>query len=162
MNPLDSNQKSDIIKDILLKTGLATGLSENELIEIAKIGVERPFKKGSIVISEDSTTRDLYLLSEGQVSIRLTLPATHFTEETIKKMSAPEIFGEFSLANGSPRSATVKAEVDLITFQFEYDRLVELMEDNTRIGYNLMRNMAGIIAGRVRENHELNRTIIGL
>ncbi|NQU05072.1 MAG: cyclic nucleotide-binding domain-containing protein [Calditrichaeota bacterium] len=155
-----TNQELDVVKDVLLRSGIAPDLSEEELTELAEIGIKLCFKKGDTVISEDSTSRDLYVISEGYVSIRLMLPSVYFEEEVIKKMTAPDIFGEFSLANGEPRSATVKAEGNLVTFQFEYESLVELMERNTRIGYVLMRNMAGIIANRVRENHKCNRKLM--
>jgi len=155
-----SNKNLEAIKDSLMMSGLVNGLTDEELAEVATIAVEQHFKKGTIILLEDSTSRDLFIIHKGRVSVRLALPFTRFQEEIIARISEQEIFGEFSLANGSPRSASVRAEVDVIAYQYGYDRLINLMEENTRIGYILMRNLAAIIANRIRESQKTQRKFI--
>ncbi len=157
MDSTPSNQGIKTIKETLKNSKLGTDLTDEELTKLAAIAIEQRFKKGATIVEEDSTARDLFILCKGQVSIRLMLPMIHFKEEVINSMSAPEIFGEFALADGAPRSATVRADDLVIVHKYKYDRLVKLMEDNTRIGYILMRNLAAIIANRIRENYAKTR-----
>ncbi|MDP8237447.1 MAG: cyclic nucleotide-binding domain-containing protein [Candidatus Hatepunaea meridiana] len=157
-----TSMKQDIesIKKSLINSGLGLDLTDEELNEVAGIAVELHFKKGKTIIKEDSNTRDLFILNEGQVSVRMMLPTIQFKEEVLTHISAPAIFGEFSLANGAPRSATVSADIEMIVYKLEYDQLVKLMENNYRIGYVLMRNLAAIIANRIRDNHRSSRNLM--
>jgi CRP-like cAMP-binding protein len=59
--------------------------------------------------------------------------------------------------DGSPRSATVQTDEEVLAYRFDYDRLSKLLTDYPRIGYILMRNIAAIIANRVRNTNMLWR-----
>ena len=158
----DSNSDQDlfIIKESLKASGLAVDLNDEELTDLAKIAIARNYKKGADIVSEGSTSRDLFIIQKGNVSICLTLPMIYFKEEVISHLKESEIFGEFSLANGMPRSATVKAEGKVTVHQYPYEKLIALMEQQTRIGYIVMRNLAGIIANRIRDNHKKTRKLM--
>ena len=68
-----------------------------------------------------------------------------------------QIFGELSLLDGSPRSATVIAETEVVTFRFDFDQLMELLNEQPRVGFHLMRNLAIIISARMRNANMLWR-----
>lgn len=142
---------------ILDIAGLSKDMSEEETRELAGIADAREFSRGTTIIREDSKSRDLYIICCGRVSIRLTLPSMESKEEIIYSMRDGQIFGELSLVDGSPRSATVKAEDDVTVICFDFDRLGVLLEKIPRIGYILMRNIAAIIATRVRNTNMLWR-----
>lgn len=160
METASTDQNIETIKETFLNSGLGVDLTDAELEEVAKIAIEKKLKKKTTIVAEDSDTRDLFIIYKGRVSVRLMLPFIHFQEEVIGKMEDNEIFGEFSLANGAPRSASIRADTEVTVHQYDYKRIVELMENNTRIGYIVMRNIAGIIANRIRENHKKTRKLV--
>lgn len=145
-------------KVALLETaGLINGMSPEEAATLASVAEERKYPKGSVILREDSKTRDLFVICSGRVSIRLSLPTESGREEVIYTMREGQIFGELSLVDGSPRSATVRAEEEVITCAYEYDTLNTLLDQQPRIGYLLMRNIASIISARVRNTNMLWR-----
>ncbi len=144
-------------KMTLEATGLSKDLTDEELKLLAEIITEQHFAKGVTIIREDSKTRDLYVIRSGRVSVRLKLPSEFGREEVIYQMRDGQIFGELSLVDGSPRSATVHADDEVAVYRFEFDKLNGLLQSQPRIGYILMRNVASIIANRVRNTNMLWR-----
>jgi len=137
--------------------GLIREMAPEDALALAGIAEERKYSRGSLILREDSKTRDLFVICAGRVSIRLSLPTESGREEVIYTMRDGQIFGELALVDGSPRSASVKAEEEVITCAFDYDKLTALLDERPRIGYLLMRNIASIISARVRNTNMLWR-----
>ena len=137
--------------------GLVKDMSADEIEALAGLAEEKEYPRGSIIIQEDSKSRDFYVICYGRISIRLILPAMESKEEIIYTMRDGQIFGELSLVDGSPRSATVRAEDDVTVLRFDFTRMSDLLDGSPRIGYLLMRNIAAIIAARVRNTNMLWR-----
>ena len=145
-------------KIALLETaGLIKDMSDEESMSLAGIAEERRYARGSVILREDSKTRDLFVICSGRVSIRLSLPTESGREEVIYTMREGQIFGELALVDGSPRSATVRAEEEVMACAYDYEKLTGLLEEQPRIGYLLMRNLAAIISARVRNTNMLWR-----
>ncbi len=142
---------------LLEAAGLNKEMTPAESEALSGIAEERSYSKGRVILVEDSKSRDLFIICHGRVSIRLSLPTESGKEEVIYTMRDGQIFGELSLVDGSPRSATVKAEEDVVTCAYEYDKLMKLLDENPRIGFLLMRNIASIISQRVRNTNMLWR-----
>ncbi|MCF7810030.1 cyclic nucleotide-binding domain-containing protein [bacterium] len=152
-----SGDKLQEVTKILKNSGLGRELADEEIAKIANLAVGKSFIKNSRILREDSKSRDLFMIADGRVSVRLKLPSEFGREEAIYQIREGQVFGELSLVDGSPRSATVYADDDVETFQFDHTELMQLLEDNPRIGFVLMRNLASIIAHRVRNTNMLWR-----
>ncbi len=135
---------------LLNHVGLGDKLSDEELKLLAEIAEREVHLEGTCIIQEDSMSRDVYLLEEGKVSIRVTHPSTPDKEEVVHCLRSGQIFGELALVDGSRRSASVEVDVESVVYKFQYDMIMQLMDNNPRLGYKLMRNIAAIIADRVR------------
>ncbi len=144
-------------KNLLKISGLSKDMTDEEVQALVSIAQEQHFARGAEIIREDSRSRDLFIICKGRVSIRLSLPTEVGKEEIIYSMRDGQIFGELSLVDGSPRSATVRADEEVVACMFEYQKLSALLEQNPRIGYLLMRNIAAIISTRVRNTNLLWR-----
>ena len=142
---------------LMQTAGLVRDMTPGEAETLAAIAEERSYPRGSVILAEDSRTRDLFVICAGRVSIRLSLPTESGREEVIYTMHDGQIFGELALVDGSPRSATVRAEEDVIACAYDYDQLTTLLDQQPRIGYLLMRNIASIISARVRNTNMLWR-----
>ncbi|MDP8240646.1 MAG: cyclic nucleotide-binding domain-containing protein [Candidatus Hatepunaea meridiana] len=147
-------------KNTLKSSGIAKDMTDDQVSAIAQIGTEQRYPKGVAIVREDAKSRDLYIIRDGRVSIRLKLPSEFGKEEVIFQMRDCQIFGELALVDGSPRSATAFADEEVTAYRFDYDRLSKLLEEQPRIGYILMRNIASIIANRVRNTNMLWRNTL--
>ena len=147
-------------KELLEKSGLTKDMLPDEIEAIAELSEERLFSKGAIILQEVETTRDMYVVKCGRVSVRLRMPTPQHKDEIILILHDEQIFGEMSLVDGSPRSATVMAEDDVIVLKLDYNKLSALLDKIPRIGYIFMRNIASIIASRTRSTNMLWRNLM--
>jgi len=145
---------------MLHETGLANGLNDTQLNTLSGFPEEQSASKGTIIIREDSRTRDLYIICKGRVSIRMTLPSGIEKEEILLMLNEKQIFGEISLVDGSPRSATVRAEEDVVLLRFDYQKLIDFFDEDPRAAYLIMRNIAAILAARTRNTNLLWRNLM--
>lgn len=147
----------DLAKETLETAGIIKDLKDDEATAVLRLAREEHFARGVAILREDSKSRDLFIIRDGRVSVRVKMPSEFGKEEVIYQMRDSQIFGELSLVDGSPRSATVFADDDVVVYRFDYGKLTKLLEDQPRIGFVLMRNIAAIIADRVRNTNMLWR-----
>lgn len=131
------------------------GLPENLLGEIYQRGeiVEVPQHANIIVEGED--TAGMYILLEGLVGVYKSEVATN-KGTLLKSLTQGEAFGDMSLIDRAPRSATVVAEVDVILFHLSADVFASLVASDPELGLQLYRNFASDLTGRLRSmNNDL-------
>ena len=76
-----------------------------------------PFCKGEVITKQGAEAHWLYLVDDGNVSVRVT---DQGLEKEVAQLKGPAFFGEMSLMTGDPRNATVVALED--TLLLELDR----------------------------------------
>src|SRR5947207_11997950 len=79
---------------------LFAGLTANELIEVASITKEIPYPAGVNIISEGEHGDYAFVVVEGEVLV-------HRGDVHVDKLGAKDFFGEMSVLDGEPRSASV-------------------------------------------------------
>lgn len=90
----------------------------NQLQELYKLGKVDSLPRGSHAVIEGEPTRGLYLILHGSLSVFKSDSATGESHR-LAAMEAGESFGELSLFDDAPRSATVMAE--LLSYTFSLD-----------------------------------------
>ncbi len=78
------------------------------MIAIAQNSESRKYREGDILFREGDNADGLYLVLSGQLQFSVTTPDGH-SSRLIGEAGPGEYVGEFSLLDGKPRSATVKA-----------------------------------------------------
>jgi CRP/FNR family transcriptional regulator, cyclic AMP receptor protein len=76
------------------------------IAKLAEAGIQRSYKKKSIIISEGDSGDTVFILLEG--SVRVYGQDAQGREVTYGQIDAPSYFGEMSL-DGGPRSASIEA-----------------------------------------------------
>jgi CRP-like cAMP-binding protein len=86
----------------------------------------RTFKPGEMIIREGEENRDLYILSRGvlEVSVKNDVASV-----IVSEVQSPEILGELSFLNGTPRTATVIAKTDVEVFILSYEKAKQDISD---------------------------------
>ncbi len=123
-------------------------LTDDELAVISKITSRKDFKLGDTVFKESEDGQSIYVLKNGEAKACKTAPDGELFTLTIMKDG--DIFGEMSFLDGRPRSATIIAMSDLVTYVIERSDFETIVDENPRIIYKIMRNIVFTIHSIVR------------
>lgn len=99
------------------------------------------FRKGDIVVMQDSPCRSLMLLCQGSLSARMT--NSEGKEVTIEILHAPEILAPaFLYASENKFPVTLQAEEDTLIWSLSKDEFLRMMETDTSVLRNFLRNIS--------------------
>lgn len=134
------------------KTGLLTeqGLTGDELRRLASVAEARAFEVEQPVFREGDPGDSLYVVLGGEIRISKQIPGVG--EEALAILERGGFFGEMSLIDGSPRSATAKAHAaDTKVLRISKERLDELMDGGGTGAIELLSILCRLLSGRLRE-----------
>jgi CRP-like cAMP-binding protein len=138
------------IVPLLKKVEILTSLSESQLERIAELCREQIHNTDDIIFREDDKSSELYLIQDGLVEITLSVPEPG-TERSIVTLGKGQIFGEMALLDEGPRSASARCIVDgTRLWVAKRADVISLCEKDTRIGFEIMRNIAADLSFKLR------------
>ena len=115
-------------------------LQDHDLQQIANAAVVRSFPRNSIVITEGDDSNSLYLVLSGEVKVFVS--DEDGKTNTINRLGPGDYFGEMSLIDDQPRSASVATlgacKLSIISRAFLFDYI----ESNPRVAIALLQGMA--------------------
>jgi CRP/FNR family transcriptional regulator/CRP/FNR family cyclic AMP-dependent transcriptional regulator len=107
----DANMETDYLVESLKKVPILAALKLEHLDMLAKLSAIRTFKKGEIVIKQGDPGSGLFVILSGSVAVtsknRPGLP-----DINLNNLGKGDFFGEMSLIDGYPRSATCSAAAE--------------------------------------------------
>ena len=112
--------------------------------EVRRVGA------GLALVQAGEDDRALYLLTEGTVGVRLPRD-----ESAFKTIDAPSVVGELAFFDGRPRSATLDAVTDVEVVRLDeagFERLAAAAPD---LAHAILRDLARILALRLRMASEV-------
>ena len=95
------------IADLLAQTPLLAELTQEELQHIAEAARLRAYQPGEVIVREGERTAGCFIILTGQVEVVKDADTARPT--VLARMGPGEIFGEMSMIDDHPRSATVRA-----------------------------------------------------
>jgi CRP/FNR family transcriptional regulator, cyclic AMP receptor protein len=107
--------------------------------EVRRVG------EGLAVVQAGERDRALYLLTEGTVGVRLPKD-----EGPFKTIDAPSVLGELAFFDGRPRSATLDAVTDVEVVRLDVPGFERLVADAPDLANFMLRDLARILALRLR------------
>jgi CRP/FNR family transcriptional regulator, cyclic AMP receptor protein len=147
-------------RDALHRSGVFQGLDEKELAKIEALCERREFADGTLIVQEDQKGGQVFLLLSGRVSIEVRSPFEAGRAQTIATLRSGELFGEVSLADGFLRSANTRAAEKCEVLSIDDGKLRAAMEDDPALGFKVMKNLARVLAARIRDtNMKLRNTL---
>ncbi len=119
---------------------------------------QRSYGPGDVICHEGDLGNEMFIIHSGKV---LVCKAVESQIETVLARFGPgECFGEFSLFDNAPRSATVQAEEATELLVFTRSNLETLIEKDPTLAANFLLVILDEIAHRVRStNEQLNEAI---
>lgn len=145
------------VPQLLEDVDLFAGLSKDELHQVAGICQERHFKGGEVLAAEGQQGDNMFVITEGFVEVLLENHPDRQTKIIIN-LGPGQLIGEMALLDQGPRSATVRAISDPTIVQaINRDDFEALCQENTRIGYIAMRNLAVDLSFKLRHRNLAER-----
>ncbi len=134
----------------LLAMPLFAGLSEEQVGRIAAQGREITCKRGEILFHEGDPAGHLYILLEGQVSLRVHLTSRP-ESVTVAVLKQPgQAFGWSGIVPPYHYTATALCDTACRLFALEGKAFMAELEKDPGMGFQVMRHVAEVIASRLR------------
>jgi CRP/FNR family cyclic AMP-dependent transcriptional regulator len=106
------------------------------------------FEAGVTIIREGEPGETAYLITSGTVKVLVTMAAG---QKRVATLDAGEVFGEMSLLEPGPRSASIIAVTDVECTQTNYDEFLALLQDQPKQAIVFMQSLVR----RLRQSNEM-------
>lgn len=136
---------------------IMSGLSEKQRQQVRNLGHVESYEQSTVICTQGAEARNLYLVQEGQVGVQSELPRG--IRVLVSVVSSGEAFAWSALVPPYRLTATVVALSKTRVLAIERDTLLALMRADPSLGLVLMRNVASVIASRLRN---LEMELVGL
>lgn len=111
-------------------------LSEEELLQLAQIARERRFDRNQVIFYEGDLGGSLYIIAKG--TVKIVMMADDGREHILGLLHAGDFFGEISLIDGEPRSATAIAQDKVSIVMVSREDFVRLLRENPEMSLKIM------------------------
>ncbi|MFQ5900446.1 MAG: cyclic nucleotide-binding domain-containing protein [Thermodesulfobacteriota bacterium] len=133
----------------LKKIELFEDLNEEELKKVADICEEEQHKAGDILFSENSPADNLYVMRRGRVAIEIEVSGGKKVNVYTASQD-DEPFGWSALVEPFKSTASARCVKDSTIVSIDGRGLKNLIDNDYRLGYIIMRKVARVISTRLR------------
>jgi CRP-like cAMP-binding protein len=144
----------------LKRVEILIGLTEEQLARVLQICQTRVYQNQDIIVREREPSDEIYVINRGSAEVilsggRVTAEALAAPgPDAIISLGQGQIFGEMALIDMGPRSATVRCTSDgSELYVIRREDFVQLCEQDTDIGYKVMRNLAAELSFKLRHRN---------
>ena len=129
---------TQVSPETLERVSLFSGLSGSDRDAIARLFTQRTFAAGETVIKEGSEAAAFFVIESGTATVTVG-------GEFRRTMGPGDHFGEISLIDGYPRSATVTADDELVCQGLTLWDFQPLVQRNPTMAWTLLQTLAGLL-----------------
>ena len=133
---------------LLERHPLLVNLDGAQLERMARAGEIESYNPGETIVLEGSLGDALFLILSGQVAV-------HRGPQTFATLEGGEFFGEMSLVEPAPRSATVSAMSASFLFRLPHDALRELISEDGKAASILLVQVVRTLSERLRRANQM-------
>lgn len=138
-----------LYEKLVARIPLFKSLTPAELGAIVAISKLLKVKKGMQVVKEGSRGGAMYMLVEGKCRVDKAIPGGPIAK--IARIAAPSVFGEMSLIDGNPRSASVTTLTDTVLLQVDLETFNRLRAGFHPAVFKILRELAHTLCRRLDE-----------
>jgi CRP/FNR family cyclic AMP-dependent transcriptional regulator len=141
-------------REFLKRLDMFNGLSDEEISSVAALCTEARYKAGDTILHIKDPADSLFLIRSGTVQI-ITNPDVleikpELADSLLVTLGQGQSFGEMGLVDRGARSATVRAGSDTEVYAINCDKLLALCQEDTHLGFMVMRNIAADLSFKLR------------
>ena len=136
---------------------LLVGLDDQELAEIAAIAFKETYAAGDLICAEQELASQLFILCQGRVQLHIRLHSSlePSGEITIEEVEPGRIFGWSSLVKQKRFTASARALEPVTVLIINANDLSTLFDRHLHIGFVVMKQLAEVIASRLKHTREV-------
>jgi hypothetical protein len=144
----------DEIDTILLKIPVFQDLNKRELNKIKRILHQREYSTNEIIFNQGDIGLGMYIIVEGEIHI-----VCGPENQILAELRGGDFFGELSLLDDAPRSATAVAKTACVTLSFFKPELLDLLNRDPQLGCKILFKLAWVIGERLKSTNEQLRGV---
>jgi len=156
--PMSKRRKNAREMDLISKVPLFEDLSDLEIEEMSRIMVREELRAGDAVFEEGDVGDKMYVIVGGSVDIIKSTGKG--PGQILVTLKSGDYFGEMSLIDDAPRSASAMASVDTILFSIKKKDLLLLLDNAPTIAAKIYRFFAMTLNQRMRETNDKIKTFV--
>jgi CRP-like cAMP-binding protein len=130
----------DIYLDHLAQVPLFSTCSRKDLQKLGKASDEIAVKGGKVLVEEGKPGHEFFLIEDGTAEVRRK-------NRKVATLGRGQFFGELSLLDRGPRSATVVADTDMTLVVLGQREFLGVIDEVPAMAHKLL----AALAGRLRE-----------
>jgi len=134
---------------LLARVPLFVSLTTEQLAEIADRLVIRNYQRGATIIHQDEPGSMLYIIANGHVKI--TTVSSEGEELILALLTDNDFFGELSLLDGQPHSASATAMETTQIVTLNRDEFLEVIAKNPE----MVNNILVVLSNRLRRTNTM-------
>ena len=144
------------VVNFLKQSDIFFQFTPTQLDLVASLCQEATYQKDDLIFKENSSSKELYVIAQGEVDIFLDPALVSASDSSIENhviatLRRGQSFGEVALVDEGLRSASACAtQGDTRLLIIPRDKLIMLCETYPQLGYRLMHNLAADLAMKIR------------
>lgn len=115
-------------------------LDRNDLASLADELLRRSFRAGEVIFRQGDPGNAMYIVESGEV--RLHLSGNMPQPLSLRSLRAGEFFGELSMFDREPRSASAVALTDCVLLELQHDAFAMYLQKRPRVAMTIFRTMS--------------------
>jgi CRP/FNR family transcriptional regulator, cyclic AMP receptor protein len=135
--------------DVLRQAPLFSGLDDEAATALRSSMAETRLRRGEVLFHEGDSGDRLYIVLDGKV--KLGRSSSDGRENLLAVMGPGSMFGELSLFDPGPRSATVTAVTDAAFVSLSHEDLLRWLDGRPQVA----RGLLGQLAARLRKSNDV-------
>lgn len=144
-----SSDTTAFLADVRLFRDVATADRE----ALAQRLGERTLRKGQVLFREGEQGAEMFIVRRGAMIISKRV--TGSVEQVLAHVSPGDFFGEMSLFDRSPRSATLQADADTMLLVLDRDNLQRMIETSPHAAAAFFHALVRVFIERLRASGDL-------
>jgi len=142
-------REEESLLPVLERIPIFKDLNKRELIAIERILHRREYLTDELVIRQGEPGMGMYIIQSGKVVVLSEPAGVQYTE-----LNGGDFFGEVSLLDETPRSASVVAKEPTRILGFFQSDLFSLIERNPRLGVKIVIRLAQFLGERLKRTNQ--------
>jgi CRP-like cAMP-binding protein len=139
--------------EFLKSVRLFREIAEADRMALAQRLREQTLKKGQALFREGDAGEEMFLVRSGAIIVSKAV--TGRVEQVLARMGPGDFFGEMSLLDHAPRSATIQADSDTMLLVLDSANLIHLVEVNPRAAVAFFHALVQVFVQRLRDTGDL-------
>jgi signal-transduction protein with cAMP-binding, CBS, and nucleotidyltransferase domain len=125
--------------NLLAEVPLFSGLSNGQLRRIAALTHQVRFPTGALIIQAGQPGRAFFVLVQGNAKVTKDAAGSG---RALSRLGAGDVFGEFALLDGGPRTASVLAESPVVALRLSRSEFRRLLAKEPKIAVKMLEGIA--------------------